>query len=227
LPDWFTSAAAHYSADSANARLLMGGQPVYVNSVAFTLGQKALRDRAGIRALATIPVLFAGRAVAGLNLASHTLDEIPANVRVALESLAGQIGGPIARLQSDARRQASQKNLQSLFDAVDDFLFVLDTAGRILHTNPIVLSRLGYTLNELIGQPVTIVHPPDRREEAQRIVEDMLAERASMCPVPLLAKDGRLIPVETKVFRGHWDDRPAIFGLSRDITTRDNNTHSL
>lgn len=225
LPDWFTSAAAHYSADSANARLLMAGQPVYVNSTAFSLGQKALRDRAGIRALATIPVVFAGRAVAGLNLASHILDEIPTNVRVALESLAGQIGGPIARLQSDARLQASQKNLQSLFDAVDDFLFILDAAGRIVHTNPIVLSRLGYTLNELIGQPVTFVHPPDRREEAQRIVEDMLAERASMCPIPLHTKDGRLIPVETKVFRGHWDDRPVIFGLSRETTARNNYAH--
>ena len=48
----------------------------------------------------------------------------------------------------------------------------------------------------------------------------MLAGSTSFCPVPLHAKDGTRIPVETRVIKGYWDDQEALFGISRDITER-------
>jgi diguanylate cyclase (GGDEF)-like protein/PAS domain S-box-containing protein len=38
--------------------------------------------------------------------------------------------------------------------------------------------------------------------------------------VPLLARSGQQIPVETRVVSGQWSNRPALIGLSRDITAR-------
>jgi signal transduction histidine kinase len=35
-----------------------------------------------------------------------------------------------------------------------------------------------------------------------------------------MAKDGTQIPVETKITRGRWGDREALFGVSRDVTER-------
>ena len=64
------------------------------------------------------------------------------------------------------------------------------------------------------------VHPADRRDEAGFIVGEMLEGRASYCPVPLCAKDGTLIPVETRVIKGKWDEKDVLFGISRDITER-------
>ena len=101
---------------------------------------------------------------------------------------------------------------------IDDFLFVLDEQGKIIHINKTVTNRLGYSEKELIGQSVLVVHPPERREEAGRIVGEMLAGTAEFCPVPLRTKSGEQISVETRVTPGFWNDKPAIFGVTKDIS---------
>ncbi len=110
------------------------------------------------------------------------------------------------------------ENLQTFFDTVSDFLFVLDLGGAIRHVNRTVLERLGYKFGELQGRSVLDVHPPDRRDEAARIVAEMLAGRREYCPVPLMTRSGGLISVETRVSPGRWDGEAALFGVSKDIT---------
>ena len=121
------------------------------------------------------------------------------------------------RLAADEIANA-RHNFETFFNTIDDFLFVLDERGNILHVNETVVRRLGFTENELRDQSVLIVHPPDRREEAGRIVGEMLAGTSDACPVPLQARDGTLIPVETRVKPGTWDGRPALYGVSKDVT---------
>jgi len=112
----------------------------------------------------------------------------------------------------------TRKNYETFFNTIDDLLFVLDEHGNIIHTNSTVINRLGYTREELSGQSVLMVHPPERREEAGRIVGEMLQGLAGFCPVPVLTKSGVQIPVETKVTAGFWDGKPVIFGVTKDIS---------
>ena len=109
-------------------------------------------------------------------------------------------------------------NYQSFFNNIDDFLFVLDLHGTIIQVNETVINRLGYASNELIHQPILMVHPPERREEAGQIVSDMLHGIAESCPIPLQTKSGLLIPVETKVKFGIWNNRQVIYGVTKDIS---------
>jgi len=111
-----------------------------------------------------------------------------------------------------------RRNFHAFFDTIDDLLFVLDAGGGIIHVNGTVCRRLGYTPEELLGRPVLDVHPASRREEAGRIVAAMLAGSADACPVPLVTKDGVEIPVETRVVPGIWDGKPALFGVSKDVS---------
>ncbi len=112
----------------------------------------------------------------------------------------------------------TKENYESYFNAIDEFLFVLDEQGNIIHANTTVTTRLGYTSDELYGKSVLLVHPPDRRAEAGRIVGEMLQGLAEFCPVPILTKSGVQIPVETKVSSGFWDGKPVIFGVTKDIS---------
>lgn len=114
----------------------------------------------------------------------------------------------------------SQRNLQTLFDSVDDFHIIVDMTGHILQVNPIVLTRLGYSADEMLGQSVLMIHSPDQYQEAGRILGEMIAGKIDSCFIPLMTKTGELIPVETKINAGNWDGQPAIFGVSRDITER-------
>lgn len=110
------------------------------------------------------------------------------------------------------------ENLQTFFDTVSDFLFVLGCDGKIQHVNSTVTRRLEYSEDELRTMSVLDVHPPGRRTEAAAIVQAMLCGEREYCPIPLQAKSGQLIPVETRVSKGRWDGKEALFGVSKDIT---------
>ncbi len=112
----------------------------------------------------------------------------------------------------------TRHNYETFFNTIDDFLFVMDQQGNIIHTNTTVIVRLGYSIEELSGKSVLMVHPSERREEAGRIVGEMLAGTADFCPVPLITKSGNYIPVETRVKQGFWDGMSVIFGVSKDIS---------
>jgi len=112
----------------------------------------------------------------------------------------------------------TRTNYETLFNTIDDFLFVLDEQGNILHTNSTVVNRLGYSPEELYGMSVLMMHPAERREEAGRIVVEMLNGIAKVCPVPIVTKSGVQISVETRVTQGTWDGKPALFGVTKDIS---------
>lgn len=112
----------------------------------------------------------------------------------------------------------TRRNYQAFFNTIDEFLFVLNQQGNIIYTNSTVIDRLGFSWDELKNQSVLMVHPPDRREEAGRIVALMLQGKAELCPVPLITKSGTLIPVETRVTAGIWDGKAAIFGVTKDVS---------
>jgi len=121
------------------------------------------------------------------------------------------------RKKAEALLKQTRENYEIFFNTIDDFLFVLDENRNMIHVNNTVINRLEYTWEELNGTSVLMVHPPERREEAGRIVGEMLAGTAEFCPVPLLTKSGKQLPVETKVSKGIWDGKPAIFGVTKDI----------
>ena len=220
LPPEFISSSVHYSNDSPQARLVSSGKPIYgLYPKISRSGEEACRSE-GLRALAVIPVMNKQKISGVLNLASHTHDEISEDARHALESIASQIGGVLGRLQSEAALHEHQKNLKALFDTMLDFVFVLDTEGNIIHVNPQVEKRLGYTAAQLSSMHVLELHPEAERDNAAAIIKAMTEGTRSECPVPLVTKDGKMIPVETKVSVGRWDNRNVLFGFSRDITRR-------
>ena len=134
------------------------------------------------------------------------------DLMVTYDNMVAKIG------QEDLLLQQTRKNYEIFFNTINDFLFVLDEQGNIIHTNSTVIDRLGYTREELTGLSVLMVHPPERRAEAGRIVGEMLSGLAEFCPVPIITKSGVQIPVETRVTHGFWDGKPVIFGVTKDIS---------
>ncbi len=155
-----------------------------------------------------------------------------ARYRLDLEDLVGERTQELSRANAELQREIverrrteealrqSRANLQTLFDSLQDFLTVVDMQGRLLAVNPTVLHRLGYSSQELMGFPVLQLHPRDRQEEAQSVLEGILAGRGDRCQIPLVTRDGRLLPVETRITRGRWGEQEVVFGISRDTSER-------
>ena len=220
LSDEFIASTLSYGPESPNAILVKEGVPFYSDNSENDLGSTGFLDEEGILSLAVLPMQYEGVVNGCINLASKKRLRFYEKVSFSLEALAMQIGGTIARIKVETALKRSQQNFQELFDTLDDFMFILDAEGRIIKTNPVVRKRLGYTEEELYMTNVLQVHPPERREEAGFIVNEMLEGRALFCPVPLITKQGGEIPVETRVVLGKWDDKHVLFGISRDITER-------
>ncbi|SLM27586.1 hypothetical protein MTBBW1_1040043 [Desulfamplus magnetovallimortis] len=222
----FLKLASCYEFDSPQAALLYKKQSVFstyekvLNDL--KLPRKEINQKLsfGIHALGMIPMLHEGKITGCLNVASGSLDYFEEYICYALESIASQMAGALARIQSINDLKINQQNFKTLFDNLDDFLFVLDEQGMIVEFNPVVPERLCYTEKELLRMSVLELHPPERRLEAQEIITEMLAGRLRYCPIPLLKKNGEHIPVETAVALGQWNRKKAIFGISRDITRR-------
>jgi len=114
--------------------------------------------------------------------------------------------------------QESEQNFRTFFNNIHDFLFILDNQGNIFEVNDTVVKRLGFSREELVGNPVLMVHPGDRAEEAKQIIGEMLAGRKDYCPVPLITSSGSLIDVETYISHGTWNGKPALLRISKDVS---------
>ncbi len=220
LPDSFIEMATKYPPNAPQVKMLMSAKPIYGLFPEISCHSESECTGEGLQAIAVIPVMDRLKVIGALNLASHSHAEIPHQARHALESIASQIGGVFSRLESETLLRESQQDLQTLFDSIEDCVFILDFNGNILGANPAVENRLGYTADELTSMTALELHPPERRDEAAAVIKEMMDGNLTECPVPLLAKGGVIIPVETKVTRGWWRGRDVLIGISRDITRR-------
>ncbi len=183
------------------------------------LVRQAQLQEEGLTSLVVLPILIDGRIHAVLNLASKWVRAMPEGVVHFLESVARQFGIALERLLARRGAYVQRQNLEGFFQALADFVFVLDGDDRIQYINPAVKLRLGYD-EGLIGQHVLVVHPPRVHEEATRVLVEMLEGRCVSCPLPVLHADGREIIVDTRIVKGTWDGRPALLCISRDISER-------
>ncbi|HOW64923.1 MAG TPA: response regulator [Candidatus Paceibacterota bacterium] len=117
------------------------------------------------------------------------------------------------------RLRQSEANFRDFFETVGDLIIVATPDGRILFANQSAQRKLGYRAEELAGMQIPDLHPADRRREAEEIYVAMLRGECSRCPLPLVAKPGAIIPVETCLWHGKWDGADCVFGISKDLTT--------
>ena len=109
-------------------------------------------------------------------------------------------------------------NYEDFFNRFDDFIFVLDEQGNIIHTNFMVTNCLGYSNEDLKGKSILIVHPPERWEQSSKMMREILNSQIDFCYCPLITKSGVIIPTETRVSHGFWDGVPVIFAVNKNIT---------
>jgi PAS domain S-box-containing protein len=113
-----------------------------------------------------------------------------------------------------------ETNFRNFFETIDDILLVANAEGAVVQFNKATSQKLGYSEDQLYNKPVLDFHPPELRAEAASIFGDMLAEKRTSCPLPLITSNGQLIPVETRVWQGEWNGQAAIFGVSKDLSAQ-------
>ena len=113
--------------------------------------------------------------------------------------------------------------LAAIVASSDDAIVSKTLEGCILTWNAGATRIFGYQAGEAVGQPITIIIPPDLREEERQILEKVRrGERIDHFDTMRVAKDGRRIPISLTVSPIR-DSRGTIIGASkvaRDISDR-------
>lgn len=128
----------------------------------------------------------------------------------------------IARARFDDMMQLrrAKKQLETLFNGMQDFVFAIDLHGKILMTNHIMCEQMGWSVDEFRQKTLFDLHPASDTEEIRSLLVDMLSSRIISYTMPMLTRDGRKLITETRVSHGYWDNREVMFCVSRDITEK-------
>ncbi len=181
--------------------------------------EREILEAQDVKSLIVIPIINESKLIGFVGL-DFVLKEKKYDISeiTILKVWSNMLQGLLNNQRIDIYLDQTRKNYETFFNTIDDFLFVLNEEGNIIFTNQTVVDRLGYSSEELRDKSVLMVHPAERREEAGRIVGEMLAGTTDFCPVPLITKSDNYIPVETRVKTGFWNGNPVIFGVSKDIS---------
>ncbi len=159
----FIAHVSHYDPDSPNVRMAMAGKAGYGSypDIRPSIDDTLMKE--GLRAVAFIPVLSQGQLIAVINLASHSMDSIPAGTRIILETLASNIGSALMRLRTDAAMKESEEKFRRITENMSDIVIEIDAEGIIKYVSPSYRRIFGENPGELIGRSIFKgVHPEDR-----------------------------------------------------------------
>jgi PAS domain S-box-containing protein len=204
-------------------------RPVFLEDVAASDLPYALKEtvaREGIAAVAFIPMMSGGKLI-GKFMAYYDrprrLSESQAEVAL---TLARQLSFSIARLKAEEAKRGAERaaaQLVAIVENSDDAIISKNLNGVIQTWNAGAERLFGYSAEEAIGRPVTILFPPDREnEEAGILARIIRGERIDHYETVRRHKDGRLLDVSLTVSPMR-DSSGVIIGASkiaRDITDR-------
>lgn len=198
-----------FAADSAEAELVRQGKPVYWKaSEPYPQDIEAARYKEGLKAMAVIPVMYQGKAVLSLNIASHSCNEFSDKACAALEAIAAQIGGIVSRLRIEEDLGLHKAKLETILRVAPVGIGVMSRDRIILQVNDRVCEMSGYSREELIGRSTRILYASDEEyESVGREKFRQIEERGvGMVEARWRKKDGTMINVllsSTPLVNGH------------------------
>ena len=134
-------------------------------------------------------------------------------------------GGVIVTSRDITARVQAEERLRALTEAATDAIIASDADGRILSWNPAAARLFGYTAEEAIGQPLTLLMPERywaAHARGLRRLAEGGEERALGRTLELVGrrKDGSEFPIELSLSSWTTGERRFYSGIIRDVTER-------
>ncbi len=126
--------------------------------------------------------------------------------------------------------QENKENLQSIFDSVDEAIYVLDETGTFINVNKGAEKMYQYNKAELIGKTPQDIAAPGLNdfEEINRILKSVFK---TGIPISFefwaIRKNGEIFPKEVVVNKGKYSGKTVLIVTARDITKRKENEQTI
>lgn len=174
----------------------------------------------GIVSAAVVPVASGGKVIGSLHVADQKAHTFTDDEKSILRAIGQQLGTALEKMRADNRLRQEEENLYTLFNTIDDFIFILAKDGRILEINEAIIRRLGYSRADLINQSIFKIGGPDPYNQIAPVIHELQNGETGTCPVIIFTKTGVPVDVDCQMREGTWNGEKVIFCISRDITDR-------
>jgi anti-anti-sigma factor len=204
----------------AALRTMRAGQPwLVVDSAVDPRLDDADRStyaRTGIRAVVTVPLLRAGRFVAGLAVHQAVPRQwAPAEVDL-VTVVVNRCWDSIQRVHADEALRDSERRHRLLVERATDVIWVLDHELRFVQANPAACTLFGYDRDELVGRSATDLVAPEDRARLTRVVADLPTVGVATGVWRLRRIDGDTVTVELSI----QTTPTGVQAIGRDVTER-------
>jgi PAS domain S-box-containing protein len=124
------------------------------------------------------------------------------------------------RKRTEQALRASEQQYRSIFNASVDGMAVLDEQGGIVDVNPAFLALLGYRREEVLGRKPGELLAVGSRDLCGELTAGIADGGTFQRDCTALKRDGRPVEIELRGARMHYQGRPHILAIVRDLTRR-------
>jgi len=120
-------------------------------------------------------------------------------------------------------RRASEAELRlrgELLDLASDSVFLHDLKGSFIYVNKAAAAARGYTREEMVGMQVSDIVSPESASQFRTRMAELMNRRAMTFDSMHVHKDGRAIPVETRLRLVEHEGQALVLSVARDMTER-------
>ncbi|MDQ6695737.1 MAG: PAS domain S-box protein [Chloroflexota bacterium] len=208
-------------------RVLASGKPAWITEIArdpsFPRAQWA--EETGVKSGLAFPVLVGTEVAAVLEFFSTEITQPDERLLEVMADIGTILGRVIEREHAMEMLRESELKLRSVAQSAIDAIIVADSKGDICSWNRGAQLIFGYSEEEVLGKPLTILMP-ERYREAHQIGMERVSTTGEthiigqIVELHGLRKDGSEFPLELST--GTWDTASGAFytGIIRDTTTR-------
>lgn len=139
------------------------------------------------------------------------------------EFVVGQIQDITERVAAEAKLEESEQNFRALFENARDGIYLLDPETRLIaDVNKVGAERLGYTKDEIVGEPVSKISFNARDDTGFRgRIDDVVSgNNTGVVNRTHVRKDGTQLSVEVNNGIVRRGGRELVQSIARDITDR-------
>ncbi len=167
-----------------------------------------------------VPIKINEKVVAVINIENTKPNAYDwSDVRI-IEMLGNHFSTAIQRIRNAESLKESERSYKSLFEGVNDAIYIHDFNGNFINVNPIAEQTLGYSLDELQKMNLADIDSETDQSLIQQRMDELVKRGHKIFEVTHVAKDGTRIVNEVNARVIDYEGKSAVLSACRNIAER-------